>query len=171
MLLISSTFSFPKMEVGANESYIIETSAISNATWRLVPASAGIHVEVGSDRSIALGTVHDCGDRLMKGATVALSIKAKKISYFNANRLNPVPMNTINSTNSDGIFAFLDMPPGVPKGRKVNFVAIAKINGEMVVVNGYNFMLFPNAVSIIGMDGGQTVNFYNFEMPNINQVR
>ena len=128
-------------------------------------ATAGVTQGVRSDRSVASGTVRDCGDRLVKNATIAMSVKATKTSYFNANVSNLVPMNTLTNTNSDGTFAFIDVAPGVPEGTKVSFVALALVDGEIIPINNYDFMLFPNAVTIIAMDGGQTMHFGHFEAP------
>ncbi len=154
-----------KKDVVENEDYDIEVNAISDASWKLVPATAGVTQGVRSDRSVASGTVRDCGDRLVKNATVAMSVKATKTSYFNANVSNLVPMNTLTNTNSDGTFAFIDVAPGVPEGTKVSFVALALVDGEITPINNYDFMLFPNAVTIVAMDGGQTMHFGHFEAP------
>ena len=152
-------------DVVDGEPYDIEVNAISDASWKLVPATAGVTQGVRSDRSVASGTVRDCGDRLVKNATVAMSVKATKTSYFNANVSNLVPMNTLTNTNSDATFAFIDVAPGVPEGTKVSFVALAKVKGEIIAVNSYDFMLFANAVTIVAMDGGQTMHYGHFEPP------
>ncbi len=161
------TFQFniyiPKADVSVDESYDIEISAFADSSWKLIPATAGITQGVRGDRSIAMGTVQDCGGRLVKNATVAISVKVTKTSYFNANVSNLVPMNTLINTNSDGTFAFIDAPPGLPEGTKVRFVTLAKVNGEISVVNSYDVMLFPSSVTILGMNGGQTMNFGHLE--------
>ncbi|MCB9640606.1 MAG: hypothetical protein H6727_17050 [Myxococcales bacterium] len=134
----------PADKVDANGFFQESVFAISEVTKTLIPALAGIsQIEPGN--SAIAGEVQDCQGKQLYGATVTLSLRPEKLSYFNGKGDQPDP--TQNETNKDGTYGALNIKPDASGKMKVIFAA--KVSGQMKKLLDYEVRALPDAISIL----------------------
>lgn len=101
------------VRVGAN--------AVSDGAWRTIPPAVGLAGGIDDTHGAIAGTIRDCGDpnralpapQRIVNATVGISFDGdSKLSYFNGNPNDTLPLPGRAATNSDGTYAAIDLPSG-----------------------------------------------------------
>ncbi len=134
----------PADKVNADGLYQERVFGISEITKTLIPALAGISQIEPGNAAIA-GEVQDCQGRQLYGATVTLSQRPEKLSYFNGKGDQPDP--TQNETNKDGTYGALNIKPDASGKLKVVFAA--KVGGNVKKLLEYELRMLPDAISIL----------------------
>ena len=143
-----------------NKPYYLEVNAIAKASWDLVPITAGVAGVKAGNGTVA-GTIKDCQGRLVKEATVGITILPTKLTYFDAHVEDLLPTPSLSASNADSTFSAIDQPAG-----PVLMMALAKVNGEIVIVGEFPVVVIENSVAIYSLHGAGPMNYGLFQGPD-----
>jgi hypothetical protein len=96
-------------------------NTVSDGAWRTIPPAVGLAGGIDDTHGAIAGTIRDCGDpnranpgpQRIVNATVGISFDGdSKLSYFNGNPNDTLPLPGRAATNSDGTYAAIDLPSG-----------------------------------------------------------
>ena len=96
-------------------------NTVSDGAWRTIPPAVGLAGGIDDTHGGIAGTIRDCGDpnraltspQRIVNATVGISFDGdSKLSYFNGNPNDTLPLPGRTATNSDGTYAAIDLPSG-----------------------------------------------------------
>jgi hypothetical protein len=120
---------------------------ITFAAWLSIPATTSVTMITPGNGVIA-GTIHDCDDIRIGNATIGFSSRPGVIAYFNGvfGDPTPDPSRTLG-TNIDGIYAALDIAPGVVRAEAEAYV------GGVLSAGGYDVQVFPDSVTLLTLRG------------------
>jgi hypothetical protein len=123
-----------------------DTNIISDATWNLIPLTAGYSRGIAPGNAAFAGQIHDCNDNRIRNAAVAFSqsANAKLVTYFNGNCEDPTANNALTHSNRDSLYAVLDAARG-----KIKVSAEAMSGGAVVNLGAYDVELYPDSVSLL----------------------
>jgi len=120
---------------------------ITFAAWLSIPATTSVTM-ISPGNGVIAGTIHDCDDIRIGNATIGFSSRPGVIAYFNGvfGDPTPDPSRTLG-TNIDGIYAALDIAPGVVRAEAEAYV------GGVVSAGGYDVQVFPDSVTLLTLRG------------------
>jgi hypothetical protein len=130
---------------------------VSEATWLLIPRTLGLSAGIQKGRGMAAGRVKDCDLNHIMGAVAGISAPARVLAYFNGaegalddqgneKASDPDPART--STNSDGLYAAVDVAPGPAS---INSQIL--VNKSVISLGVHKIEVMPNALSILDFTG------------------
>jgi hypothetical protein len=100
----------------------IGANTVSDGAWRTIPPAVGLAGGIDDTHGAIAGTIRDCGDptrvdadrpQRIVNATVGISFDGdSKLSYFNGNPNDTLPLPGRAATNTDGTYAAIDLPSG-----------------------------------------------------------
>jgi hypothetical protein len=117
-----------------------ELTVLSQATWTTFPPTAGVP-RINLGKGAIAGQQYDCDGRSVINATIGWTNPGALTTFFNGDPDDTVPQPGLTRTNTLGIYADLDTPPG-PQG----VVAIAWQGGELRLVNYTRVYLLPDTL-------------------------
>ncbi|MGC8927433.1 MAG: hypothetical protein ACP5QK_05860 [Myxococcota bacterium] len=138
--------------ITADEYDDATANGISNSTWNLIPRTIGL-LGITKGNGVIAGRVRDCKHYPVMNATIGTDGKPKMLVYFNgddgkvdsdgkAKSSDPDPQR--KSTNSDGLYAIVDISPG-----NYNIAALAQKDSQIVRLGYYILTVFPDAATIL----------------------
>jgi hypothetical protein len=132
------------------EGYVFyRAKIISLDDWRGIPASAGDFDGIAPGNGAVAGEIHDCDNVKLAFAKVGVSPAPNTFVYFNGNEAKPYPDTLRTSTNSDSLYAALEIPPG-----PVRVSALAQVDGVGLVNLGWwDARVFPDALTVVTIRG------------------
>ena len=133
----------PANEVDKDGKYKHRAFIVTELTRNMIPPAAGIN-RVSDGNSVIAGEIHDCKDRQIQGAKVAISRRPQKLTYFNG---DDSPDQDQDDTNTDGIYAALNIDPG--KSGDVHISASVKVGAKTISIGTFKARLFPDQISIL----------------------
>lgn len=121
--------------------------AISQTTYDIILMAAGI-TELPETHGAIAGTLRDCGYREMENVTCGFIDEPRVLAYM-SNSENPRPDKALSATNTNGMYAAMDIPEG---SHRVSCLAQGASSTEFVPLGEYDVKVFPHAVTILSMD-------------------
>jgi hypothetical protein len=137
-----------------------EANAIAETTARLIPIVAGHpnggiggseDLHDGNGNGAIAGEVRDCDDDQLLGATVTSSVAPVVMSYFDGTA-DPRPSVGRQYTNTDGIYAAIDIPVGTAPV-EVTVTAEGRVDGAARALGSQRVLVYPDSVTIYSFDG------------------
>jgi hypothetical protein len=147
----SNVFFFPEdVEDGADYVFY-RAKTLSVDDWRAIPATAGDFDGIARGQGAVAGEIHDCDNVKLYNATVGVNpvTRSTTFTYFNGVEAKPYPDTLRTTTNSDGLYAALEIPPG-----SVRVTAVGRVAGEGLVNLGWwDAHVFPDALTVVTIRG------------------
>jgi hypothetical protein len=131
------------------EGYVFYRAKIlSLDDWRGIPMAAGVWISPGM--GAVAGEIHDCDNVKLWGARAGVTpAPATDIIYFNGVEKKPYPDRTRLSTNTDALYAALEVPAG-----PVRVSALAQVDGVGLVNLGWwDAHVFVDALTVVTIRG------------------
>lgn len=138
------------IRVGAN--------TVGDGAWRTIPPAVGLAGGIDDTHGAIAGTIRDCGDpnrtltapQRIVNATVGISFDGEsKLSYFNGNPNDTLPLPGRAATNSDGTYAAIDLPSGPNRVSPIICRPGTTCSSDADFVNAGTRNLFQTPKSII----------------------
>jgi len=120
--------------------------AISQTTYDIILMAAGI-IELPESHGAIAGTLRDCSYQEVENVTCGFVDEPLVLTYM-SNSENPRPDKTLSASNTNGMYAAMDIPEG---SHKVSCLA-QDSQGAEVPFGEYDVKVFPHAVTILSMD-------------------
>ena len=147
-LYYSNVFFFPEDVLPAGYVFY-RAKIISLDDWRSIPGAAGDFDGIAAGMGAVAGEIHDCDNVKLYNATVGVNPAPSTFAYFNGNEKKPYPNTARTSTNTDSLYAALELPPG-----PVRVSAIAQVDGVGLVNLGWwDARIFPDALTVVTIRG------------------
>lgn len=138
--------------ITAEEYDDANANAVSNSTWNLIPRTIGLN-GITKGNGVIAGRVRDCEHYPVMNATVGTDGKPKMLVYFNGDdgkvdsdgkpkSSDPDPQR--KSTNSDGLYAIVDISPG-----NYNVSALLLKDNQIQKLGYYTVTVFPDSATIL----------------------
>jgi hypothetical protein len=148
-LYYSNVFYFPSDVVEGGDYVFYRAKTLSVDDWRAIPASAGDFDGIAPGMGAVAGEIHDCDNVKVYNARVGVNPEAGTFTYFNGVEEKPYPDTLRTSTNSDGLYAALEVPPGA-----VRVTAIARVDGlGLVNLGWWDARVFPDGLTVVTIRG------------------
>lgn len=146
-LYYSNVFYFPEDETpGGYVFYRAKTLSVDD--WRAIPATAGDFDGIAAGQGAIAGEIHDCDNVKVYNATVGVNPTANTFAYFNGVEEKPYPDTLRTSTNSDSLYAALELAPGLAR-----VSAVALIGDDYVNLGWWDAYVFPDALTVVTIRG------------------
>ena len=114
-----------------------------------VISQAAIGAPITAGHGAIAGEVHDCGDVRLVNAVVDVSAPRKALTYFGNDEAHPLPDLGAKATSILGLYAAIDVDPGV-----VSVAAAGKTkDGKMMGLGYLRIRVFPDSVSTVTFRG------------------
>jgi hypothetical protein len=144
----------------------IDTNAVSASTWQTIPPAVGFTRGIDDSNGAVAGAVRDCGvagERKpynVQHATAGFAFltNTTRLAYFNGNPNNQLPDQSRIDSNTDSLFAAINLPPGP---NRVSTMACVEncLPGESdpvyVSIGARNVFQTPKSVIIATFEGIQ----------------
>ena len=134
--------------------YRAEVNLLSSQDYLSIPTSAGLSAGITPGNGAVAGEIHDCNGIRIRHAQAGFSKDnvPRVIAFFNGNPVKTLPrLQQINDgTNSLGLYAGLDMDPGV-----VDVVAVGVRDGALFEVGRFTTRVWPDSVTLVRLGGGR----------------
>jgi hypothetical protein len=138
-------------KAGASPSYELNANALSRPDHSIILVVAGIASGTTPGRGDILGEVRDCTDTRLHFAQVGVHPPEGKLTYFNGNQWNTLPLVTaLQGTCRLGLFANLDRAPG-----DVQIEAYGLVGGSVGSLGWYSGLVFADATTFIPINAGR----------------
>ncbi|MBI5529766.1 MAG: hypothetical protein HY897_25855 [Deltaproteobacteria bacterium] len=133
------------------------TFVTSEATWLLIPRTLGFSSGIDKDHGMVAGRIKDCDSNHIMGAVVGISVPVKRIAYFDGaegtlddmgNEKASDPDSARDATNSDGLYAAVDVGPGPAS---VNSQIL--VEKSVVSLGVHKIDVMPNSMIILDFKG------------------
>ena len=146
-LYYSNVFFFPE-DVTPDGYVFYRAKTLSVDDWRAIPATAGDFDGIAAGQGAIAGEIHDCDNVKLYNATVGVNPQANTFAYFNGVEEKPYPDTLRASTNSDGLYAALELAPG-----STRISAVALIGDDYVNLGWWDAHVFPDALTVVTIRG------------------
>ena len=133
--------------------YEASVAVLSRADYNNIPTSVGLSAGITAGHGAVAGEVRDCTNVRIEHATVGYSPTPDKYAYFNSIPFMTLPANGKLDTDALGLFSGMNLPAG-----KVRVRAQGKVGGNLVDLGGADAIIFPNTVSIVGINSGRPID-------------
>jgi hypothetical protein len=98
----------------------IDTNAVSASTWQTIPPAVGFTRGIADTNGAVAGAIRDCGVQgerrpfNVQHATAGFAFltETTRLAYFNGNPNNQLPEQALVDSNTDSLFAAINLPPG-----------------------------------------------------------
>jgi len=127
------------------------TNVITDGAWRTIPQSAGVPDPIPPEGTAIAGVIRDCGgdtSAATEGARVGLIYEPTQLAYFNGVSGDNLPQPGQAYTNTDGVYAGINAPPGP---NRVSVVAM--MDDELVSAGLRDVFATPFSVVIATFEG------------------
>lgn len=139
------------MDMGAPPVYRMNVNLLSRGDYQSIPQTMGLSAGITPGHGAVAGEVHDCSDVRLEFAQVGYSRLPLKIAYFNGNPVKTLPqLGRTEGTDAMGLYAGLDLTPG-----PLRVEAIGLVGGSVVSLGAFEAQIWPDAVTVIGINGGK----------------
>ena len=133
--------------------YEASVAVLSRADYNSIPTSVGLPAGITAGEGAVAGEVRDCSNVRLEHATVGYSPTPDKYAYFNSIPFMTLPANGKLDTDALGLFSGMNLPAG-----KVRVRAQGKVGGNLVDLGGADAVVFPNTVTIVGINAGRPID-------------
>jgi hypothetical protein len=114
-----------------------------------VISQAAIGAPITAGNGAIAGEVHDCGDVRLQNAVVDVNVNRKALTYFGDDEAHPLPDLSGKGTSTLGLYAAIDVDPGV-----ASIGAAGKDkDGKIVGLGFLRVKVFPDSVTTVTFRG------------------
>jgi hypothetical protein len=124
-----------------------DVRALATDDYSVIPQAA-IGGPITPGNGAIAGEVHDCGDVRLTGATVDVDVFKKVVTYFSSNEESPLPDLGAASTSVLGLYAALDVAPGL-----ASVAALGLVDGKVTTLGYARVKVFPDSVTSLTFRG------------------
>jgi hypothetical protein len=141
-------------EAQATPRYRFNVNLLSRSDYETIPVTAGLSGGVPLGRGAVAGEVHDCDDIRVEFAQIGYDPVPNRPIYFNDNPVRTLPdlARADLGTSALALYSGLDIAPG-----PLHVVAIGLVDGVPTSLGEFRGRIWPDSVTIIGINGGKPV--------------
>ena len=131
---------------------------LSRSDYQSIPTTVGLSAGLTAGWGAVAGEVRDCQNVRLEHAAVGYGKVPdrplpERYAYFNSNPFMTLPVNGKTETDALGLFSGMNLPPGAVRVR-----AQGRSGGQPKDLGGADAIIFPNSVTIVGINAGRPVN-------------
>ncbi len=151
----------------ATNTATYEANLIYDSTYESIPTLAGRIIQGrevigdGVGRGVIAGEIHDCDDVIIQGASVTSDqLDAQtKVTYFNGDDSNPLPLLDRTTTNTDGLYVIINAT--TDPGHDIHTIGAGILDPtcagsadcQCVGLSSRTVHVYPDSVSIVTLRG------------------
>lgn len=153
---------FSRADLARDGSMVIDSNIVGAGAWQTIPPAVGFPGGIDDRNGAVAGSIRDCGvagerepfNVVHSTVGIAFQTTDTRLSYFNGNLNNRLPLPGRTDTNFDGLFAAINLPAGPNRVSPVICTANCdSAEAEFTFAGSRNVFQTPKSVVIATFEG------------------